>query len=112
MRHALAAIEAAIFFGRPIALPAPCLKIRLSPSRQERAPYDLESGSRLVERSRGAALMFAGAGYTIKNPQLQPHGSVGRIARAPRAAGNQEPAGELWPGKLGACRNVGAAAKP
>ena len=62
MRHALAAIEAPIFLGSPIELPAPRLKIRLSPFRQERAPSGFEVGPLLVERGRGAALMFAGMG--------------------------------------------------
>src|ERR1700726_2767642 len=87
VRHSLAAIEAPISLGSPIALPTPCLKIRLSPSRQEHTPYDLESGSRLVERSRGAALMFAGAGYRIKS--AAPARRVGR-PDCPSAQGSRQ----------------------
>jgi hypothetical protein len=84
MRHALAAIEAAIFLGRPIALPAPRLQIRLSPSRQEHAPCGFEGRARLVERRRGAALMFAGMGSRIKPAAPAPRIGVGWIARAER----------------------------
>ncbi len=61
MRHALAAIEAPIFLRRPIALSAPCLKIRLSPFRQEHAPGRLEIGpvikpSIRADRDRMAAV--------------------------------------------------------
>jgi hypothetical protein len=72
MRHALAAVEAAIFLSRPIALVLPRLKICLGVLR---APSRLEIGARLVERGRGAALMFSGMGSRI-NPQLQAHGAM------------------------------------
>src|ERR1700726_2271736 len=44
MRHALAAIEAPIFLGSPVAVMALFLKSRLSPFRQEHAPGRLECG--------------------------------------------------------------------
>ena len=44
MRHALAAIEAAIFFGRPIPIVSPFLNIGLGALRQEHAPGGFEVG--------------------------------------------------------------------
>ena len=41
-QHALAAIEAAIFFRCPVAMIAPFLKIGLGPLRQEHAPRRLK----------------------------------------------------------------------
>jgi hypothetical protein len=72
MRQPLTTIEASVFLGGPIALIAPRLKIRLGAVRQKHAPCGLEVGPRLVERSRGAALMFAGMGSRIKSAAPAP----------------------------------------
>lgn len=74
MRHALAAVEAAIFLSRPIALVLARLKIGLGVLRQKSAPSRLEIGARLVERGRGAALMFSGMGSRIKPAAPGPRG--------------------------------------
>jgi hypothetical protein len=84
MRHALAAIDAPIFLRRPVVLTSPCLKIRLGAVRQEHAPCGLEIGSRLVERRRGTALMFAGMRSRIEPAAPFPRIGVGWIARADR----------------------------
>jgi hypothetical protein len=84
MRHVLAAIKAPIFLGGPIPLITPRLKIRLGALRQEHAPCGFEVGARLVERSRGAALMFAGMGPRLKPAAPAPRVGIGWVARADR----------------------------
>jgi hypothetical protein len=72
------------FFGGPVAVPAPRLKISFGALRQEHAPGGLEGAARLVERDRGAALMFAGMGSRIKPAAPTPRIGIGWIARAER----------------------------
>jgi hypothetical protein len=56
----------------------------LGSGRQELAPCGLEIGPRLVERRRGAALMFAGMGSRIKPATPAPRVGIGWITRADR----------------------------
>jgi hypothetical protein len=84
MRHVFAAIETPIFLGSPIPVVSPRLKIGLGALRQEPTPDGLEIGPCLVERSCGAALMFAGMGSRIKPAAPAPRVGVGWIARADR----------------------------
>jgi hypothetical protein len=54
MRHALAAIEAALFFCGPCLLIAPLLEIRLGTLGEEDMPRALKLHARIVERRRNS----------------------------------------------------------
>jgi hypothetical protein len=117
VRHALAAVEARILLGRPVALTAPRLKIHLAAIRQEHAPCGQEIGPRLVECRRGASLLFAGMASRIKPATPAPRIGVGWIARAetrrrsvpqPLRESNRKVAKRLVVGVVTILRNHGA----
>jgi hypothetical protein len=63
-RHALAPVKAAILLGRPVALIAPGLEIRLGASGQKDSPRGLKCLPRLLKRGGVAVPDFAG--FTVR----------------------------------------------